>query len=74
MSRCINLQLSETDVRKHCTKSGVGVSVVEPLTSGGVRLVCMSSNGAEQIRRDLKSKIITGETIRTRIRPRGSRL
>jgi hypothetical protein len=74
MSRCINLQLSEADARKHCTKSGVGVSVIEPLASGGVRLVCMSSDGAEQVRRDLKSKIISGEIIRTRIRPRGSRL
>jgi hypothetical protein len=71
MSRCINLQLSEAEARRHCTKTGVGVSVVEPLTSGGVRLVCMSSDGAAQIRRDLKSKIINGEIIRTRLRPRG---
>jgi hypothetical protein len=74
MSRCINLKLSETEVRRHCTKQGVGVSVIEPLTSGGVRLVCMSSDGAERIRRDLRTKIIDGEIIRARIRPRGSRL
>ncbi len=74
MSRCINLLLSEADARKHCTQSGVGVSVIEPLASGGVRLVCMSNDGAEQIRHDLKSKIIDGEIIRARIRPRGSRL
>jgi predicted aldo/keto reductase-like oxidoreductase len=74
MSRCINLQLGEAEVLKHCAKQGVGVSVIEPLASGGVRLVCMSSGGAEQIRRHLKTKIIDGETIRTRIRPRGARL
>ncbi len=74
MSRCINLKLSEAEVRSHCTKLGVGVSVIEALTSGGVRLVCMSSDGAERIRRDLRTKIIDGEIIRARIRPRGSRL
>jgi hypothetical protein len=73
MSRCINLQLSEAEVRKHCTLHAVGVSTIEPLTSGGVRLVCMSRDGAEQIRRGLKSKVIAGGTIRTRIRPRGAR-
>jgi len=74
MSRCINLQLSEAEVRKHCTQRDIGVSVIEPLTSGGVRLVCTSGDGAEQIRRGLKTKIIAGEIIRTRIRPRGARL
>lgn len=74
MTRCVNLQLSEADVLKHCAKLEVGVSVIEPLTSGGVRLVCMSSDGAERVRRDLKSKVIAGEIVRTRIRPRGFRL
>jgi len=74
MSRCINLQLSEAEVRKHCTQHGVSVSVIEPLTSGGVRLVCASGDGAEQIRLGLRTKIIAGEIIRTRIRPRGARL
>jgi predicted aldo/keto reductase-like oxidoreductase len=74
VTRCVNLQLSESQVLKHCAKRGIGVSVIEPLASGGVRLVCMSSDGAEQVRRDLRTKMIDGETIRTQIRPRGSRL
>jgi predicted aldo/keto reductase-like oxidoreductase len=73
MTRCINLQLSEPEVLKHCARRGIGVSVIEPLTSGGVRLVCMSTDGAEQVRRELKTKMIHGAIIRTRTRPHGSR-
>lgn len=74
MSRSINLQLTEAQTLRHCNEHNIGISVIEPLTSGGVRLVCMSSDGADLVRRALKSKIITGDIIRTRIRPRGARL
>lgn len=64
MSRAINLAMSEADVREQCTKSSVGVSAMEVLLSGGVRLVCMSGEGAETIRRKLKSKLIKGDVKR----------
>jgi hypothetical protein len=56
-------------VRKHCEEQSVGVSSVEELSSGGVRLVCMSSDGAARVRRSLEAKLIEGNTVRTRIRP-----
>jgi len=38
MSRVILLALSEADVRAHCARSAVGVSSIEGLMGGGVRL------------------------------------
>jgi hypothetical protein len=47
----------------------VGVSAIERLTSGGVRLVCTSSEGAARVRRKLKSYVIAGPVTRERHRP-----
>jgi hypothetical protein len=69
LSRALNLAMSAKAVRQHCEEQSVGVSSVEELSSGGVRLVCMSSDGAAQVRRSLKAKLIEGDTVRTRIRP-----
>jgi hypothetical protein len=69
MSRAINLSLGEADVVSRCLTERVGVSAIESLPEGGVRLVCMSVKGAELIRRKLKSHIIKGEVKRERHRP-----
>lgn len=69
MSRAINLSMREADVVSRCLTESVGVSAIESLPQGGVRLVCMSVNGAEVIRRKLKSHIIKGEVKRERHRP-----
>jgi hypothetical protein len=50
MSRAVNLQLSEADVRARCHESGVSISTMEPLQSGGTHLVCTTSDGADEIR------------------------
>lgn len=68
MSRALHLDMSETDALTQCRNIAVGVSAIEKLPSGGVRLVCMSSEGAETLRRKLKPKLIKGEVVRTRIR------
>ena len=47
MSRMLLLSMSERDAVAKCADAKVGVSAIEKLTSGGVRLVCMSSAGAE---------------------------
>lgn len=69
MSRAINLSMAEADVLARCTTERVGVSAIERLPQGGVRLVCMSMFGAELIRRKLKSHIIKGDVTRERHRP-----
>ena len=70
MSREVLLSMAEADVRAQCLKANVGVSAIECLVDGGVRLVCMSGRGAELIRKKLKSHLIKGDVIRERYRPR----
>jgi hypothetical protein len=52
-----------------CLSEKVGVSAIERLPQGGVRLVCMSSDGAALIRRKLKANLIKEEITRERHRP-----
>jgi hypothetical protein len=69
MSRALNLAMTEAAVVKHCAEQGIGVSALEPLPDGGVRLVCMSSYGAAQIGAKLKRQIIEGDVRRERFKP-----
>jgi hypothetical protein len=70
MSRVLLLALDEGQVVAACLKEKVGVSVIERLATGGVRLVCMSSEGAGQMARKLKPHLIDGVVTRQRHRPR----
>jgi hypothetical protein len=70
MSRVVQLSLDEGVVVIRCMSEKVGVSAIESLPGGGVRLVCMSSDGAALIRRKLKRYVIDSEMIRERHRPR----
>ena len=58
--------LTEADAREQCSTRSIGISAIETLPDGGVRLVCMSSEGAALLRRRLKSQIISdsGTTYR----------
>jgi len=69
MSRVLFLNMSETAAVDYCKTKSVGVSAIEKLSSGGVRLVCMSSDGAEKARTGLKSKLIKGDVTREKFRP-----
>ena len=69
MTRAILLSLNEGQVIAQCLKAKVGVSAIEGLVGGGVRLVCRSTVGAEIIRDTLKKHLIHGEAVRERHRP-----
>lgn len=69
MSRVLFLNMSENAALDYCKGKQVGVSAIEKLSSGGVRLVCMSSDGAEKARAGLKSKLIKGDVVREKFRP-----
>lgn len=69
MSRVVNLNLDEGVVVIRCMSEKVGVSAIESLPAGGVRLVCMSGEGAAKIRKKLKAYVIDGEIERERHRP-----
>ena len=65
MSRAINLQMTEAEAREQCSSRSIGVSAIEKLPDGGVRLVCMSVEGAARLRRRLKSSIMSDTARRT---------
>ena len=69
MSRVILLSIPEKQVRAHCSENDVGLSTIEALRDGGVRLVCMSVRGAELMREKLKKHLIQGDVVRERHRP-----
>jgi len=70
MSRGVYLRLGEGRVVAECLKHKVGVSAIERLPAGGVRLVCMSSHGAQRIRKALKAELLDDERVaRERHRP-----
>jgi hypothetical protein len=69
MSRALNLSMTEAEVIQHCSDKNIGISALENLPDGGVRLVCMSSFGAAQIRSKLKARLIADNVRRERFRP-----
>jgi hypothetical protein len=69
MTRVVHLNLDEGVVTIRCMSENVGVSAIEALPAGGVRLVCMSNDGAELIRTKLKRYLIKGEVTRKLHRP-----
>ena len=69
MSRVLLVALDEGQVVAKCLAENVSISVIEPLISGGVRLVCSSSDGAVRMARKLKPHLIDGVVTRERHRP-----
>ena len=70
MSRVLHLKLEEGEVVSRCLSANVGISAIESLPSGGTRLVCMSSDGAAELKRKLKSHLIAGDVTRSAFRPK----
>ncbi|MGQ3101900.1 MAG: hypothetical protein ACT6Q5_08245 [Sphingopyxis solisilvae] len=66
MSRAMNVTLPEAEVAALCKSAGVIISAIEPLPDGGTRLVCVSSDGADTMRKKLKNSLIDGTVIRHR--------
>lgn len=69
MSRVLMVALDEGDVVARCLAEKVGVSAIERLPAGGVRLVCMSNDGAVHMNRKLKRHLITSPVARAAHRP-----
>lgn len=64
MSRAVFLDMSEKAVIAHCQAEKIGISSIGKVPTGGTRLVCMSVDGAAQIRRQLKTNLMKGEAAR----------
>lgn len=69
MSRALFLKLTEAEVIARCQAEKVGISALETLPAGGVRLVCMSSEGAATMNRKLRTSLIADTARRAPFRP-----
>ena len=58
MSRAVFLDMSEKSIIAHCEAERIGISCIGKAPTGGTRLVCMSVDGAAQIRRQLKARLM----------------
>jgi hypothetical protein len=65
MSRAVNIDAAPEVIVALCNKLGIGISVIEPLDSGGTRVILNNMTDAEIVRRDMKAKLITGDSVRS---------
>ena len=69
MSRALFVRLDEGEVVAKCLAEKVGISAIERLPGGGVRLVCMSGDGAAVMKRKLKASLLGEDSARALHRP-----
>lgn len=69
MSRAVFLNMSERALIAHCDAEKIGISSIGKLPTGGTRLVCMSVDGAAQVRRKLKSSLMKDDAALQRHGP-----
>lgn len=65
MTRALNIDDGEASITETCRQLGIVISAIEPLLSGGTRVVCTTSVGAHTLRRKLQSKLIEGRVTRS---------
>ncbi|MDX3898918.1 MAG: hypothetical protein QHC40_00120 [Sphingobium sp.] len=65
MSRAVNTAEAPEKVRALCDKHGIAISVLEPLPSGGTRVVLVTPDGAAAFRMKGKDKLLDGPVARS---------
>jgi hypothetical protein len=70
MSRAFCVNLSTAEVVALCAKRDAAISVVEPLQSGGTRVVLKNSDDAAMMGRVFAGKLLSGLIVRTPLRVR----
>lgn len=70
MSRALNVDATVTHVTDMCARHGSPISVIEPLQSGGTRLVLKTAHDAAVITKAYGNKVMRGTVVRfpTRMR------
>ena len=64
MSRVVVVEAAPDAVSSLCETLGIAISVIEPLPSGGTRLILNNSADAEKIRQDKRTKLVVGSSVR----------
>ncbi len=61
----MNLSAGVDIVRELCIRHSIGISTIEPLDSGGTRVVLKTAEGALALRRHAKAELIDGPVVRS---------
>lgn len=65
MSRVIHVQETAVQIEILCKKHDLRISVIEPLASGGLRVVMLSPNDTATLRHLVKDRLIIGKVTRS---------
>ncbi len=65
MSRVVNIDAATDVVQTLCAKHAIAISTIEPLESGGARVVLANMAGADDLRSRMKTKVLNGPVIRS---------
>jgi hypothetical protein len=65
LSRVVNVKATVEAVSSLCDKHGIAISTIEPLESGGTRVVLKSAEGTREFRRRMSSEAFEGPTTRS---------
>jgi len=70
MSRALNVDATVAHVTTLCAKHSATISMIEPLQSGGTRVVLLNSHDAAVVSRAYGNKVMSGAVTRMPIRLR----
>jgi len=65
VNRALHLNLSPDAILSACTQMQLRVTAIEPLLSGGTRVVCASTVDSASLRKRFKEKLIEGPVRRS---------
>lgn len=68
MSRALNINAAEDDIIATCKKSGIEISMIEQLHSGGTRIVLNNTTDTASIAETYRTKLLTGPVTRMQTR------
>lgn len=71
MSRAVNIDATPQAVTDTCAQHNYGISSIEPLQSGGTRVVLLNGDAAAGLRRKMASQLIAGPVVRSGLYRRG---
>ncbi|TNE42402.1 MAG: hypothetical protein EP321_01320 [Sphingomonadales bacterium] len=67
MTRAVNMNMDMDAAISLCGRLDIHISAIEPLDSGGTRVVLKSSEGAAKLSRSAKAHVIEGPVVRSRL-------
>ncbi|HUD94453.1 hypothetical protein [Sphingobium sp.] len=65
MSRVLHASVTPDVLTDLCSKNALRISTLEPLTSGGTRIVMLDGRDADMLRGLLRGKLIEGPVTRS---------